>query len=121
MKTCCAFGTVLIVFPVERQSNSGNTKPYLAHDAGSQQDESAPEVPVRYAHIWGEPVLARKGDELTQISKEERVPNTANPLQWWAVHASKYPKLSRAAKDYLSARSTSADSERMFSGGRHMI
>lgn len=37
------------------------------------------------------------------------------PLEWWKIHSSEYPILSRMAKDYLTIMSTSVPCEQLFS------
>jgi hypothetical protein len=72
--------------------------------------------------MWGpRSKKARAGNEGEKYKNEEEVDETQGPLAWWAANHHRYPKLARAARDYFGARSTSADSERVFSGGRQMI
>lgn len=66
-------------------------------------------------------VEACDGDELLEYNKGDTAPYEEDPLRWWKLNHAKYPKLARAARDYLAGRCTSADSERAFSGGRQMI
>ena len=42
-------------------------------------------------------------------------------LQYWRVHSSRFPNLSRMARDYLAVPGTSTPSERAFSAGRQLI
>ena len=42
-------------------------------------------------------------------------------LLWWKLNANIYPNLSRMARDYLAIPATSTSSERLFSGGKHLI
>ena len=42
-------------------------------------------------------------------------------LLWWKSNAKAYPNLSRMARDYLAIPATSTSSERLFSGGKHLI
>ena len=42
-------------------------------------------------------------------------------LQWWAQHASMYPRLARIARDYLAIPATSVPAERVFSSGSDLI
>lgn len=44
-----------------------------------------------------------------------------DPLDWWRANSSSLPNLSRMAKDYLSIPSSSASSERSFSGSKQTI
>ena len=44
-----------------------------------------------------------------------------DPLEWWKLHAAKYPNLARLAKIYLAVQATSAASERVFSLASRLI
>ena len=46
---------------------------------------------------------------------ELRAEKKSDPLEWWKVHAVKYPKLAKLARKYLSSPPTSVQSERLFS------
>lgn len=62
-----------------------------------------------------------QGDEFVQYNEEPKESIDSDPLMWWKKNEKKYPKLARAARDYLAGRSTSADSERAFSKARQTI
>lgn len=61
------------------------------------------------------------GDELARYRQLPRVRSGDDPLLWWKVNEANFPGLAAAAREHLAARATSADSERAFSGGRHLI
>lgn len=42
-------------------------------------------------------------------------------LEYWRVHSTRFPNLSRMARDYLAVPGTSTPSERAFSAGRQLI
>lgn len=42
-------------------------------------------------------------------------------LEYWRVHSTRFPNLSRMARDYLAVPGTSTPSERSFSAGRQLI
>jgi hAT family C-terminal dimerisation region len=42
-------------------------------------------------------------------------------LEYWRVHSTRFPNLSRMARDYLAVPGTSTPSERVFSAGRQLI
>lgn len=44
-----------------------------------------------------------------------------DPLQWWKVHDTNFPRLSKLARKYLSIPATSAPSERVFSTGGNIV
>ena len=67
-----------------------------------------------------EPELER-GDELSAYRMVPRVRTGDDPLLWWKLHANLYPGLASATRDHLAARATSTDSERAFSGARHLV
>src|SRR3954463_11392598 len=43
-----------------------------------------------------------------------------NPLEFWKINESQYPKLAHMARDYLAIPSTSVPSEQCFSIGKHL-
>lgn len=45
----------------------------------------------------------------------------ADPLQWWKIHASGYPSLSKLARKYLCVCGTSSPSERLFSVAGNIV
>ncbi|XP_030016881.1 zinc finger BED domain-containing protein 1-like [Sphaeramia orbicularis] len=45
----------------------------------------------------------------------------SNPLKWWKLHETHFPRLSKLAKKYLSIPATSAPSERVFSTGGNIV
>ena len=53
--------------------------------------------------------------------REPLAPKDTNILQWWAANKLEYPKLWKAARDYLAGQATSASSERLFSTGRDLV
>ena len=59
--------------------------------------------------------------ELERYKKEPRLLMKEDPLLWWKLNESRFPKLAVAARDYLAARATSAPSERAFSTGRQVV
>jgi len=61
------------------------------------------------------------GDEVEAYLQEPFHAHEDDPLEWWKVHGHRYPKLSKAARNYLAGRCTSADSERVFSAGRRLV
>jgi hypothetical protein len=60
-------------------------------------------------------------DELNMYLSEPVLPIEACSLNWWKGNASRFPTLSRMAKDFLAAPGTSVPSESAFSGGRHTV
>lgn len=71
--------------------------------------------------MLGDPGPTKAKDEIAQYKKEDKIGRKEDPLNWWRFHGKRYPVLARAARDHLSARCTSASSERVFSGGRQLI
>ncbi|KAJ8381766.1 hypothetical protein SKAU_G00025440 [Synaphobranchus kaupii] len=45
----------------------------------------------------------------------------SDPLQWWHLHSSHFPRISRLAKQYLCILATSSPSERVFSKGGNIV
>lgn len=70
-------------------------------DAYSESDSAAPEMNL----YLSEPVI----------------PRSAEPLVFWEKNKGRFPTLAEAARVYLSAPSTSADSERLFSTAAHVL
>jgi len=48
-------------------------------------------------------------------------PYDQDPLIWWKFNEHRYPKLAKAARDYVAGRCTSFDTEIFFSEGRRMV
>lgn len=84
-------------------------QPVVLPDSQDQEDD-----------IFGAP-SAVIADELALYQKEPKLGQREDPLLWWKLNGARYPGLSKAARDHLSARSTSAPSERVFSHGRHVV
>lgn len=53
--------------------------------------------------------------EVTLYLSEPVLPEDTNPLDFWKLNGSKFPKLSNLAKHYLSIPASSAPVERLFS------
>lgn len=60
-------------------------------------------------------------DEIERYTRLAKEPGQTNPLEWWKVHVSSYPILSRMARDYLATPSTSVPCERLFSSSGDMV
>lgn len=59
--------------------------------------------------------------ELSLCKTRAPAPLQSNPLEWWKVHQSNYPFLSRMAKYYLGIPATSVPSERVFSAAGEIV
>lgn len=59
--------------------------------------------------------------ELDIYLNEPFDPEITDIMEFWKVNSSRFPILSRIAKDYLANCPTSAASERAFSGGRDLL
>ncbi|CAG8624841.1 14878_t:CDS:2, partial [Gigaspora rosea] len=55
--------------------------------------------------------LTNKKDEFTQYLSEAVLPMEVDPLNWWKLNYTRFPKLSKMVKDYLAIQSTSVLSE----------
>lgn len=91
--------------------------PYLVSvEAADQAPNSDPD------DMLGAPTaVTGPRDELFLYRREPQLPRGEDPLLWWKVNGSRYPGLAKAARDFLTARCTSAPSERAFSLGRQLI
>lgn len=58
--------------------------------------------------------------EFVMYENEREIGRNENPLEWWRLNKSKYPRISQMAYKYLSIMATSAPSERMFSASGHL-
>ena len=54
-------------------------------------------------------------DEVSKYLRQTNISQQRNPLAWWKVSYSNYPRVAQVARRYLAAPSTSVPSERMFS------
>lgn len=59
--------------------------------------------------------------ELSLCKTRAPAPLQSNPLEWWKVHQTNYPFLSRMAKYYLGIPATSVPSERVFSAAGEIV
>jgi hypothetical protein len=57
-------------------------------------------------------------DEYLIVSVE---PPNVNPCEWWKIHKSQYPVLTRIARDYICIPSTSVPSEQAFSKSGELV
>ena len=53
--------------------------------------------------------------EVTAYLNEKPAKRSIDPLEWWAVHTTRFPRLALLAKKYLCVPATSVPSERVFS------
>jgi hypothetical protein len=60
-------------------------------------------------------------NELTRYLQEDRLTEDGNPLGYWRGNKTRFPILSRMARDYLALQPTSKDVEGNFSKGRRTI
>jgi len=60
-------------------------------------------------------------DELTLYLCESKLNCNADPYEWWRKNASRFPRLAQLARQYLSARASSVDEERLFSSTGRLL
>lgn len=60
-------------------------------------------------------------DEVTEYLKEDKIPFSHNPFEWWMSKKSKYPILAKMARIYLATPATSTPSERLFSDAGNIL
>ncbi|XP_072982384.1 putative AC transposase [Typha latifolia] len=53
-------------------------------------------------------------DELSQYLSEPPAPIATDVLEWWKVNATRYPRLSLMARDYLAVQGTSIEPDELF-------
>ncbi|WVZ71967.1 hypothetical protein U9M48_020494 [Paspalum notatum var. saurae] len=58
--------------------------------------------------------MTTAADELSQYLAEPPAPISTDALEWWRGHASRYPRLSLMARDFLAIQGTSLDPEELF-------
>ena len=58
--------------------------------------------------------------EFVMYKNKREIGRNENPLQWWRMNRSKYPRMSNMAYRYLCIAATSSPSERMFSASGHL-
>jgi hAT family C-terminal dimerisation region/Domain of unknown function (DUF4413) len=73
--------------------------------------------------IYGKKSSSNSTSELDTYLEEPVMENGSNfdLLDYWRVHSTRFPSLSRMARDYLAVPATSTPSERVFSAGRQLI
>lgn len=54
-------------------------------------------------------------DEVAEYMRQPNIQRQLDPLQWWSINQSKFPRVANVAQRYLSSPSTSVPSERLFS------
>ncbi|CAK1595752.1 unnamed protein product [Parnassius mnemosyne] len=54
-------------------------------------------------------------DELEEYLSKPRAASSEDILEWWRIHETEYPTLSKMARDFLSIPATSVPAERLFS------
>ena len=64
---------------------------------------------------------ARTDLEISRYVSAPGIELDADPLQWWSIHASGYPSLSKLAHKYLCVCGTSSASERLFSVAGNIV
>jgi len=89
-------------------------EPYLSGGSDDEVESSEEEAAKEDLMGISNPHLSTK-DEASLDIKELRLSLKDNPLVWWKQHEFQYPRLARAARDYLSARNTSTSSRGLFS------
>lgn len=52
--------------------------------------------------------------ECQEFFKEQKIPRTSDPINWWKANASQFPTLQRPARKYLCVPATSVPSEKLF-------
>lgn len=58
--------------------------------------------------------------EFVMYENERETSRNENPLEWWRLNRSKYPRLAKMAYRYLCIAATSTPSERIFSASGHL-
>ncbi|KAK9116002.1 hypothetical protein Sjap_014949 [Stephania japonica] len=58
--------------------------------------------------------MTAASDELSQYLSEPPAPFTTDVLEWWKVNASRYPRLSLMARDFLAVQATSVSPDELF-------
>lgn len=59
--------------------------------------------------------------QLQTFLMEPTIPRTGSPFQYWAINLVRFPSLATTAAKFLSAPSTSVDSERLFSVASNIV
>jgi len=78
--------------------------------------------PLDEASIFCNSIFKQSGaDELQNYLSELQASGDQDVLLWWKVHSSKYPNLSKMARDFLMISATSVPCERIFSTGANII
>ena len=59
--------------------------------------------------------ISRIGSSISTVLLANGDEEIANPLQWWRLNQTRFPRLAWLAEKYLAIQATSAPSERLFS------
>ena len=96
----------------------------FSHNYGGTASDSTATEPsastMDFADFGNISVTTDTANELDRFLQEP-VENVKEPLKWWFLNCSAYPKLSRMALDFLSVPPTSMAVERVFSQGQHLL
>ena len=83
----------------------------LFKDNIQNEEEEAPVISIEQ----------RVRNELHSYTISPKLDFEEDPLQWWRMHSTEYPCLSRLAKKYLCVCATSSPSERLFSTSGNIV
>ena len=68
-----------------------------------------------------QPTSAVNSDsEFVTYENEKEIGRNENPLEWWRMHRSRYPRISSMAHKYVCIAATSSPCERMFPASGHL-